>query len=122
MSAGRIITYIFAAILILFGVLFIYATFSPQGEIWYLLIGIISVGIGFGLIWFASRGTQAAPAPPGEVNVNIDLSGDVNLETINCKSCGSPLSPENITMVAGAPMVKCPFCGTSYQLTEEPKW
>jgi len=25
-------------------------------------------------------------------------------------------------MVAGAPVVTCPYCGTTYQLTEEPKW
>jgi len=25
-------------------------------------------------------------------------------------------------MVAGAPMVTCPYCHTSYQLTEDPKW
>jgi len=25
-------------------------------------------------------------------------------------------------MVAGAPVVTCPYCNTSYQLKEEPKW
>ncbi|MFN2196111.1 MAG: hypothetical protein ACK2UW_08315 [Anaerolineales bacterium] len=121
MSAGRIIAYIGAAILIFFGVLFIWATFSPQGQIGWLVVGIILVGIGFGLIWLASRNRQAAQEP-GEVNLKIDLSGDVNLETIKCQSCGSPLSPDNIKMVAGAPMVSCPYCGSTYQLTEEPKW
>jgi DNA-directed RNA polymerase subunit RPC12/RpoP len=122
MSAGRIIGYIGAAILIFFGVLFIWATFSPQGSTGWLLVGLILVGIGFGLIWLASRGARSAPAQPGEVNLKIDLSGEVNLESFKCQSCGSPLSSENITMVAGAPVVNCPYCGTSYQLTEEPKW
>lgn len=31
MPAGKLIAYIFAAILIFFGVLFIWATFSPEG-------------------------------------------------------------------------------------------
>ena len=50
MSAGKIIAYILAAILIFFGVLFIWATFSPEGQIGWLIVGVISVGIGFGAI------------------------------------------------------------------------
>jgi len=54
--------------------------------------------------------------------LNVDLPGDVNMDSLKCKSCGGTLTAENITMVAGAPMVTCPFCHTAYQLTEEPKW
>jgi Na+/melibiose symporter-like transporter len=121
MSAGRIIAYIAAAILILFGVLFIWATFSPEGQIGWLVVGIISVGIGFGLIWLASR-QKPAPAGTQEVNLKIDLSGDVNLESMKCRTCGGTLTSGNIKMVAGAPFVSCPYCGSTYQLTEEPKW
>jgi len=46
----------------------------------------------------------------------------VNLEKLTCRNCGGALSSENVRMLAGAPVVECPFCGTSYQLTEEPKW
>jgi hypothetical protein len=123
MSAGKIIAYIFAAILIFFGVLFIWATFSPDGQIGWLVVGIISVGIGFGLIWFASR--KSVPESPTEgenLTLNIDLSGDVNLDTMKCKSCGGALTMDSIKMVAGAPVVSCPYCNTTYQLTEEPKW
>jgi DNA-directed RNA polymerase subunit RPC12/RpoP len=121
MSAGKIIAYIAAAILIFFGVLFIWATFSPDGQIGWLFVGLISVGIGFVLIWFASR---PKPVPPGEqkVTYQIDLSGDVNLESLKCRSCGGSLSAENVKMIAGAPVVSCPYCGSTYQLTEEPKW
>ena len=120
MSAGKIIGYIFAGITVFFGVLFIWSAFDPANNDPFgnLIIGIISVVIGFGLIWFLGR------KKPGqeEVKYNIDLSGDVNLDTLTCESCGGQLSPEHVSMVAGAPVVSCPFCGTSYQLTEEPKW
>jgi len=120
MSAGKIIALIGAAILILFGVLFIMATFSPQGSLGWLVVGIVLVLIGFGLIWlFTRKPKQEAPV---NVTYKVDLAGNVNMETIKCKSCGGTLSAENIKMVAGAPVVNCPFCGTSYQLTEEPKW
>ncbi|HWQ04163.1 MAG TPA: hypothetical protein VN452_02285 [Longilinea sp.] len=120
MNAGKTIAYIIAAILILFGVLFIWATFSPDGNTGWLVVGIISVAIGLVLIFLAGR-----KKPGGEkedVTVKIDLSGDVNLDALKCKSCGGTLTSENIKMVAGAPFVTCPSCGTTYQLTEEPKW
>ncbi|MEW5868864.1 MAG: hypothetical protein AB1894_06275 [Chloroflexota bacterium] len=121
MSAGKIIAYIAAAILIFFGVLFIWGAFSPQGNVAWIPVGLISVGIGFGLIWFAGRqkaGDQAAQ----QVNLKIDLPANVSLDTFKCQSCGGALTPENVKMVAGAPVVSCPYCNTSYQLTEEPKW
>ena len=123
MSAGKIIGYIFAAILIFFGVLFIWATFSPDGQIGWLVVGIISVAIGFGVIWFASRRQPAAAGGEGgDMTLNIDLSGDVSLDKMKCQSCGGALTLDNIKMVAGAPVVSCPYCNTTYQLTEEPKW
>jgi hypothetical protein len=123
MPAAKLIAYIFAAILIFFGVLFIWATFSPEGQIGWLVVGVISVGIGFGLIWYAGRRVGARGVPEGDsISLNIDLPGDVNLDTMKCESCGGSLKMENIKMVAGAPVVSCPYCNTTYQLTEEPKW
>jgi Ca2+/Na+ antiporter len=120
MSGGKIVGYIGAGILILLGVLFIMATFSNSGQLGWLLVGIIMVLIAFGLIWFVSRKPKAET--PVNVTYKVDLSGDVNLETMKCKSCGGTLSSENVKMVAGAPVVTCPYCGSIYQLAEEPKW
>lgn len=120
MSTGKIIAYIVAGVLILFGILFLLATFGQAGQLWMFLVGLILIGIAFGLIWFASR--RLAGEGPTNVTYKVDLSGDVNLETMKCKSCGGTLTSENVKMVAGAPVVTCPFCGTTYQLTEEPKW
>jgi hypothetical protein len=122
MSAGKIIGFVVAAIVIIFGVLFILgAGASTGGGVLWVIIGVVLVAIGLVIIFFASR--RPAP-PPGEEKVvlNIDLPGNVKLESLKCKSCGGVLSSDNIKMVAGAPVVTCPYCKTSYQLTEEPKW
>lgn len=118
MSAGKIIAYISAALFIGLGALFILSAFGSTSQPQNIITGVILVGIGFGLIFIPSR------KKPGEqeVKLDINLSGDVNLDTLACKSCGGQLSSEHISMVAGAPVVSCPFCETSYQLTEEPKW
>ena len=118
----KIIAYIFAGILVFFGVIFLWGAFSPQGSPGWIIIGLILVLIGFGLIWFASRRYGKAAESGSNVTLNIDLPGNVELETLKCQSCGGVLSSENIEMIAGAPVVNCPYCGTSYQITEEPKW
>ncbi len=120
MKAGKIIAYIVAGILIFFGVLFIWGSFSAQGQTGWILVGIITVGIGLVLIFLAAR--KHAGAPTTNVTLNVDLPGNVNLDSLKCKSCGGTLTSDNIQLVAGAPMVTCPFCHTTYQLTEEPKW
>jgi DNA-directed RNA polymerase subunit RPC12/RpoP len=117
----KIIAYIAAGILIFFGVLFIWATFSPEGQIGWLITGLISVLIGFGLIWFASR-RKPEPQREQQITYKVDLPGNVGLDSLKCRSCGGALSGDNIEMVAGAPVVTCPYCGSTYQIKEEPKW
>jgi len=118
----KIIAYIAAAILIFFGVLFIWGAFSPDGSPGWIVIGLVSVVIGFGLIWFAGRKKAGDQTAGQNVTLNIDLPGNVNLESLKCQSCGGVLTMDNIQMVAGAPVVNCPYCKTTYQLTEERKW
>ncbi len=123
MNAGRIIAYIAAAILIFFGVLFIWGAFGSTPHPSWILIGLVTVGIGFVLIVLGNRAGRAAQAAAGEnVTLKIDLPANVNMDTLKCKSCGGALTPNDIKMVAGAPVVTCPYCKTTYQLTEEPKW
>lgn len=120
MGAGKIIAYITAAILILFGVIFIWGAFSPEGQVSWIIVGLISVAIGFGIIWFTARRTTSATS--NNVTLKIDLPANVNVDSLKCQSCGGNLSTDNIVMIAGAPVVNCPYCKTTYQLTEEPKW
>jgi hypothetical protein len=118
---GRWIGYIAAAILIFFGVLFVWGAFSPDGSVGWIVVGIISIGAGLGLIWLVGRRARQA-AQAATIVQKIELSGDVNLEKMTCRNCGGQLTSDNIKVVTGAPFIHCPFCGTSYQLNEEPKW
>jgi Na+/melibiose symporter-like transporter len=120
MRAIKIISFIVAGILIFFGVLFIWGAFSPQGSTGWIFIGVITVIIGLALIWFASQ----VKTQPADTNVtyNIDLPSDVQMDSFKCQSCGGALTMDNVQMVAGAPVVSCPYCNSTYQLKEEPKW
>lgn len=121
MGAGKIIAWIASAILIFFGVIFIWGAFSPDGQVSWIFVGLVSVAIGFGIIWFTARRRTTTPQD-SNVTLKIDLPANVNLDTLKCSSCGGALSVDDIKMVAGAPVVNCPYCKSTYQLTEEPKW
>ena len=122
MRAGRIIAFIAAAIFIIFSFLFILGAFSPNGSPGWLIIGVIGLFIGFGLIFLGTKLSPPQKAADQVVNLTIDLPGQVGMDTIKCQACGAPLSSKDVKLVAGAPVVECPNCGTTYQLTEEPKW
>ena len=121
MSAGRVIGYIGAAILIFFGVLFVWGAFGQSGSPGWLAVGAISIAAGLVLIWLAGRQSRSDKQTV-EVVQKIDLSGNVSLEKMTCRSCGGALTSDNIKVITGAPYVNCPYCGTSYQLEEAPKW
>lgn len=120
MKTGRTIANIAAAILILFGVLFIWGAFSESGTPGWILIGVIGITAGLGLIWLARRSEEGKSTV--EIIQKIELSGDVELDSLQCEFCGGQLSSSDISMIAGAPVVQCPYCGSSYQITEKPKW
>lgn len=127
MSTGRVISYIVAAVLILIGLglaVIIGLSYIVQGitgtGLVFVIIGLLFIVGGAYMIYQAGRGKMGAVTE--NVTLKVDLPANVSMDTLKCKSCGGSLTMDNIQMVAGAPVVHCPYCGTTYQLTEEPKW
>ena len=132
--AGKTFLYIGAGILFIiglclvsYGVLSVIGSTAANGSASWLTFGLGFGGVGVlflaggaGLVYAAMRGQKTEVVQ--QVTMKVDLPGETKIEAMKCKNCGWSLKPENIKMVAGAPMVECPFCGTTYQLTEEPKW
>lgn len=116
----KIVAYIGAAVLILFGVLMALGSVDRTGNIIWLPVGLVLIGVGLAIIFIVSKKKPVGNTT--NVTYNVDLPGNVKFDSIKCKSCGGTLTADNIKMVQGAPMVTCPFCNTVYQLTEEPKW
>jgi hypothetical protein len=124
LGALKTIGYILAAILIIFGVLFVLAAFGETWNLGWAIIGGVLLLIGFGIIlilslFFKSPSTSTTQH---QTTLEVNLPADVNIERFQCADCGAQLSMDNVKMVAGAPMVDCPYCGAAYQLTETPKW
>ncbi len=85
-----------------------------------VVLGALALIAGIAMIVVAARKTKQETAQ--NVTVKVDLPGDTKIEQMKCRSCGGALSADNIKLVNGAPVVTCPYCGSVYQLTEEPKW
>ncbi|MBE3143027.1 MAG: hypothetical protein IMZ61_03775 [Planctomycetes bacterium] len=131
----KILAYIGAGILtvlglvpVVIGVFYMWGSTDPAtGKPEWFQIGATAACIGLimiiaGVVVFILTARKKAASGGENVTLNIELPGNVKMDTLKCESCGGTLKPENIQMVAGAPVVTCPYCGTTYQLTEEPKW
>ncbi len=122
MKAARTILYIVAGILIVLSFLFILGAFSPTGSTSWLVVGIVGLIIAFVFIIVGARIGAKAAGTTQNISLNVDLPGNMKMDAIKCQSCGAPLAADDIKMIQGAPVVTCHSCGTTYQLTEEPKW
>jgi hypothetical protein len=122
---GAGILFLIGLCLLVFGGITLYGSTAPNGQANWAstgiilgIFGILVLAAGAGLVYAAVRGTKTEIIQ----QVKVDLPANTKVEQMTCKNCGGVLKPENIKMVMGAPMVECPYCGTTYQLTEEPKW
>lgn len=112
----KLVAYPLAVLLGLLGVVFVVGS---QGVVLRVVVGAVLMAAGGALVWLARHQTKHVTTT---VVQKIDLSGDVNVQEMTCRSCGGTLSKESVTVKAGAVFVSCPYCGASYQLEEEPKW
>lgn len=108
--------YLLAIVLGVAGLIFLVA--AGQGNaLPRVIIGVVLLGAAGFLVYLArSKG------PETKITHKVDFTGDTELERLRCNSCGAQLDSDAIEMREGAIYVKCPYCGTTYQLEEKPKW
>jgi Zn finger protein HypA/HybF involved in hydrogenase expression len=112
----KVVAYIIAAIIGLLGIVFLAGS---QGQIIRLVVGAVLLIAAIAIAYLA----RVQPKPGQTTTVQkIDLSGDVDIQEIRCRSCNAPLSKDEIDVKAGAIFVQCDHCGATYQFEEEPKW
>lgn len=100
------------------GLMFLLAAGQGNSAVRIVIGGFCLAGAG-GLIFLA----RMRPVQHTHVHkMGWDLPGEVGMKSFECKSCGATLDGSSVNIVAGAVHVNCPYCGTSYQLEEAPKW
>lgn len=125
MRGLRIVGIIVAILMILFGILFVIASTSEEAKAGGQLglwcgVGVVLIIVGLAIIgfaWWQKRKEQKI-----EITQQIELTGDLEMEKLKCEQCGAPVDKKSISVEAGAITVHCPYCGSVYQIAEEPKW
>jgi DNA-directed RNA polymerase subunit RPC12/RpoP len=105
------------AVVFFFAVIFALAA-SVQATLTRLVTSGILFVIGVALIvgiYFTTR-------KPKTVIQRLEVSGQMKATSIKCPNCGASVDPNQIKIVSGVPYATCPYCGTTFEVTEEPKW
>jgi predicted Zn finger-like uncharacterized protein len=105
------------AVLFFFAVIFALAA-SVQATLTRLVTSGILFVIGVTII----VGIYYTTRKPKTVIQRLEVSGQMKAVSIKCPNCSASIDANKIKIVSGVPYVTCPYCGTTFEVTEEPKW
>ncbi len=117
MKAITIIGGIAVAVLFFFAVIFALASTVQASASRLIISGMLFV-IGVAVI----AGIYYTTRKPKTVIQHLEVSGQMKAATIKCPNCGAAVDANKIKIVSGVPYATCPYCGTTFEVTEEPKW
>jgi DNA-directed RNA polymerase subunit RPC12/RpoP len=83
-----------------------------------ILTSVILFIIGLAII----AGVYYVSRKPKTVIQRLEVSGRMAAAEIRCPNCGGSINASEIKINQGVPYAKCPYCGTTFEVTEEPKW
>lgn len=102
------------AVLFFFALIFALAA-SIQETLTRLTVSGLLFVIGIALAYYITR-------RPKTVIQRLEVSGQMKAASIKCPNCGASVDVNQIKIVSGVPYATCPYCGTTFEVTEEPKW
>ncbi|HLN44572.1 MAG TPA: hypothetical protein VK209_02580 [Candidatus Sulfotelmatobacter sp.] len=83
-----------------------------------LIVGALLFIVGMAII----VGIYYTTRKPKTVIQQLEVSGQMKAAAIKCPNCGGSVDANTIKIVSGVPYATCPYCGTTFEVTEEPKW
>jgi uncharacterized membrane protein len=110
------------AALFFFGIIFTLSagatTLTPDQRTLRIVEGIImliaSVAIAYVTYVFSRK--------PTTIIQQVELSGQMKAAPIKCPNCSASVDANKIKIVTGVPYATCPYCATTFEVAEEPKW
>jgi DNA-directed RNA polymerase subunit RPC12/RpoP len=106
-----------AAVVFFFAVIFALAA-SVQATLTRLVTSGFLFVIGIAII----IGIYYTTRKPKTVIQRLEVSGQMTAASIKCPNCSASVDTNRIKIVSGVPYATCPYCGTTFEVTEEPKW
>ena len=117
MKIVTILGAIAVAVVFFFAVIFALAA-SVQATLTRLVTSGILFVIGVAII----VGIYYTTCKPKTVIQRLEVSGQMKAASIKCPNCSASVDANSIKIVSGVPYATCPYCGTTFEVTEEPKW
>jgi predicted Zn finger-like uncharacterized protein len=117
MKAIAILGAIAVTVLFFFAVIFALAASIQAATPRLTTSGILFI-IGLSVI----VGIYYTTRKPKTVIQRLEVSGQMKGTAIKCPNCSASIDANEIKIVSGVPYVKCPYCGTTFEVAEEPKW
>ena len=115
MKIAAILGAIAIAVLFFFSLIFAIASYNnPQRLLTSLMLFTVGFAIA-ALIYFTTR-------KPKTVVQRLEVSGQMKAAAIKCPNCSASVDANLIRIIQGVPYATCPYCGTTFEVTEEPKW
>ena len=105
------------AVLFFFAIIFALASTVGETVVRLIISGMLFI-IGLAII----VGIYYTTRKPQTVIQQLEVSGQMKTTSIKCPHCGGLVDANQIKIVAGVPYSTCPYCGTTFEVTEEPKW
>jgi DNA-directed RNA polymerase subunit RPC12/RpoP len=105
------------AVLFFFGIIFAMAA-SVEATITRLTVSVMLFAVGF----IIAAVTYYATRKPKTVIHQLELSGQMKAAALKCPNCSASVDANQIKIVSGVPYATCPYCGSTFEVTEEPKW
>jgi membrane protein implicated in regulation of membrane protease activity len=112
---------ILGVLLLFFGIIFAMAssvanTATRLSTAMLLFIGAVVLFIVGGVTgYYVSR-------KPKTTIQRLEVSGEMKAVTLKCPNCSGSIDSNAIKIVSGVPYATCPYCGHTFEVTEEPKW
>ena len=110
------------AVLFFFAVIFLLASSAPgvppEQSTSRVLVGCLLFIVGLAII----VGIYYTTRKPKTIIQQLEVSGQMKAASIKCPNCGASVDANLIKIVSGVPYATCPYCGTTFEVTEEPKW
>ncbi|MFB3888730.1 MAG: hypothetical protein ACE14S_04500 [Candidatus Bathyarchaeia archaeon] len=117
MKITTVLSAIAAAVLFFFGFIFaIAASVQETGIRLTVALMLFAVGVA------ASYAAYASARKPKTIIHQVEVSGQMKAAPIKCPNCSASVDAATIKIVQGVPYATCPYCGHTFEVTEEPKW
>ena len=108
-----LIGYVVSAFFLSLAVLWAMASGVRMHLIW--ISGLFFLA-GFGMLYFTWK------RQPTQIVQKLEVPGSIKVQAIKCPNCSASIDMKQIKIVNGVPLLKCPYCGHTSEITEEPKW